>query len=105
MRSGVPAIVLPSSRTGPISRNNSASLVNQPAVSKDGAIGWALDRSTLPWVGRIPYRPQKDAGTRTDPPVSEPSEKSHISAPMAAAEPDEEPPGMRPGARRFLGAP
>ena len=42
---------------------------------------------------------------RTEPPVSEPSAKSQAPAAVAAADPLDEPPGMRPGARRFAGVP
>ena len=49
--------------------------------------------------------PQNDAGMRTEPPVSLPSAKSQASAASAAAEPLDEPPGMRPGARRLTGVP
>jgi hypothetical protein len=37
--------------------------------------------------------------------VSLPSAKSHALAAVAAAEPDDEPPGIRPGARKFVGVP
>ena len=42
---------------------------------------------------------------RTEPPVSLPSAKSQTPAPAAAADPLDEPPGMRPGARVFAGVP
>ena len=47
--------------------------------------------------------PQKLAGTRTEPPVSEPTAKSTSPPATAAAEPLEEPPGTRSGARVFTG--
>ena len=50
-------------------------------------------------------RPQKDAGPRTEPPVSLPSAISTRPAATAAAEPDDEPPGTRPGAAGFIGVP
>ena len=65
----------------------------------------APDRCTRPWVGRMPYTPQKLAGTRTEPPVSLPSAKSQAPAAVAAADPLDEPPGRRPGARGFTGVP
>jgi len=49
--------------------------------------------------------PLNEAGIRTDPPVSLPNAKSQALAPHAAAEPLEEPPGTRPGARVFGGVP
>jgi hypothetical protein len=45
------------------------------------------------------------AGTRVDPPVSVPSAKSHRPAATAAAEPLDDPPGTRPGARTLSGVP
>jgi hypothetical protein len=46
-----------------------------------------------------------DAGTRIDPPVSLPSAKSQMPAPVAAADPADDPPGRRPGARKLTGVP
>jgi hypothetical protein len=57
-------------------------------------------------VGRADaIEPQNDAGIRIEPPVSLPSAKSQALAAVAAAEPDDEPPGIRPGARKFVGVP
>jgi hypothetical protein len=53
----------------------------------------------------MPKRPQKLAGTRTEPPVSVPSAKSTRPPATAAAEPLDEPPGTRPGAFGFEGVP
>src|SRR6185295_18520989 len=53
----------------------------------------------------MPCRPQKLAGTRTDPPVSVPSAVSQRPWATAEAEPDEEPPGTRSGARGLSGVP
>ena len=58
-----------------------------------------------PKVGRSPMMPQKEAGPRTEPPVSLPSAKSTSPAATAAAEPDDEPPGTRPGAAGLIGVP
>lgn len=49
-----------------------------------------------------PIKPQKLAGPRIDPTVSEPKAISTISPAMAAAEPDEEPPVVRVGAAGFI---
>ena len=49
--------------------------------------------------------PLNEAGIRTEPPVSLPSAKSQRPAPTAAAEPADEPPGTRPGARILTGVP
>ena len=59
----------------------------------------------LPCVGLIPNNPQKDAGTRTEPPVSDPIEKSYLLEVIAAADPELEPPGTQFGAFKFLGVP
>lgn len=55
----------------------------QPHVSNDLARAAACSRLTLPHVGLMPYMLQNDAGTRTDPAVSVPSEKS--TSPLATA--------------------
>src|SRR3954469_23939271 len=49
--------------------------------------------------------PQNDAGPRTEPPVSLPRASSQRPAAMAAADPDDEPPGTRPGAAGLTGVP
>src|SRR3954465_2655302 len=43
----------------------------------------------------MPTQPHNAAGWRMDPPVSEPSVARHSSAATAAADPPEEPPGIR----------
>ena len=52
------------------------SLANQPIVSKLGAIGKTSSVLILSCVGLIPNNPQNEAGILTEPPVSEPIEKS-----------------------------
>src|SRR6476469_3210656 len=52
-----------------------------------------------------PTRPQKAAGTRTEPEVSVPTARSTIPAATATAEPEEEPPGIRSGASGLTGLP
>jgi hypothetical protein len=42
---------------------------------------------------------------RTDPPVSLPRAKSQALAAQAAADPLDDPPGIRPDARKFVGVP
>ncbi len=74
-------------------------------VSKDGASGMMPSSGMRPWLVRMPRMPQRLAGTRTEPPVSEPSAKSTALPATAEAEPLEEPPGMRPGALEFTGVP
>src|SRR6185312_2014189 len=53
----------------------------------------------------MPCRPQKLAGTRTEPPVSVPSAVSQRPWATAEAEPEDEPPGTRSGARGLSGVP
>ena len=53
----------------------------------------------------MPNRPQKEAGTLTEPPVSDPIEKSYKFVVNAAAEPELDPPGTHPGAFRLVGVP
>ena len=58
-----------------------------------------------PKLGRRPYSPENDAGTRIEPPVSLPSAKSHNEAATAAADPQDEPPVTCFGARELIGWP
>ena len=66
--------------------------VGQPA--SQGCAG------TAPCVGLCPTRPQKAAGMRIEPPVSEPSASGPSRAATAAPAPPDEPPGVR---SRFQG--
>ena len=50
---------------------------------------------TRPKVGLSPTRPQKEAGMRTEPPVSLPRASGAIPAATATPEPELEPPGRR----------
>src|SRR3989344_1852406 len=52
-------------------------------------------RETAPYVGFKPTTPQKAAGWRIEPPVSDPRAAIAICAATAAAEPPDEPPGTR----------
>lgn len=58
-----------------------------------------------PCVVRRPKTPQNEAGSRTEPPVSEPRPMSTRPAATAATEPEDEPPGNRSGAAGFAGVP
>ncbi len=89
----------------PTCANTLASRASQPTVSDDGACTVMPEKSSPPWLGRIPNRPQKLAGTRTDPPVSVPSAKSQTPPATADADPEEEPPGTRSGAAGLSGVP
>ena len=53
----------------------------------------------------MPTTPQKLAGWRTEPPVSEPSAAGTTPAATSAAEPPEEPPGTRSGSIGFFTRP
>jgi len=49
-------------------------------------------RETSPHVGRWPATPHHEAGERTEPPVSSPSETAQSAAATATPEPADEPP-------------
>ena len=63
----------------------------------DQASGKTPARLMRPKLGFHPTRPQSADGTRTEPPVSVPSEASAIPAATETAEPLLEPPGSRSG--------
>ena len=56
-------------------------------------------------MGFSPTRPQREAGWRTDPPVSVPIDQGASPPATAAAEPPEEPPGTRPASHGFTTSP
>lgn len=66
-----------------------------PTVSKYCETATEPLHEIRPIVGRNPATPQKEAGMRMEPPVSEPIEPWHIPAARVAPEPPLEPPGMR----------
>src|SRR5215207_6016103 len=74
---------------------------NNPSVSRVQAKGFT------PTVGRrlndglTAATPQNDAGRITEPPVCVPTASGIRPAPTAAAEPDEDPPGVCAGLRGF----
>jgi hypothetical protein len=76
-----------------------------PTQSRVVRAGRTPVRLTRPNEGFSPYTPQHAAGMRMEPPVSLPSAKSTRPAATATAEPLEEPPGTRPGARGLRGVP
>jgi len=51
----------------------------------------------MPSVGLKPATPQNEAGRIVEPPVCEPIANGAMPAATAAAEPDDEPPAVRPG--------
>jgi hypothetical protein len=54
-----------------------------------------------PWLGLMPNPPQNAAGRITDPLVCDPMAKGTMPAATAAADPDDEPPGVRFRSRGF----
>lgn len=76
-----------------------------PTQSRLVRAGHTPLRSTRPNEGLSPYTPQQAAGMRMEPPVSLPRAKSTRPAATATAEPLEDPPGTRPGARGLTGVP
>ena len=67
---------------------------NTPMVSRLGDCDRTPVRGIAPNVGLKPTMPQKAAGRRTEPPVWVPMASGTMPAATAAAEPDEEPPGV-----------
>src|SRR5918998_2175079 len=53
----------------------------------------------------MPTTPHRDAGWRTEPPVSVPIAQGALPAATAAAEPPDEPPGTRPRSHGFCTGP
>ncbi len=68
-------------------------------MSSDGASACTPSSETAPKAGFQPITPQNEAGRTTEPAVCEPSAKGTIPSATAAAEPLEEPPGVREGSR------
>ena len=81
--------------TWAMSVGSSTVRVSGPTVSSEKESGIAPARETRPYVGLIAEVPQKAAGSRIEPPVSEPSPAKLARAATEAAVPAEEPPGMR----------
>ena len=66
-------------------------------VSSEGASGIAPRAETAPSVGFHAVTPQPCAGMRSEPAVSDPSASTTEPLATAAAEPDDDPPGMKSG--------
>ncbi len=71
---------------------SSTVFANGPIWSKLDAIAMSPERETAPYVGFKPTTPQKAAGWRMEPPVSEPSAADAQDAPPP-------PPPSRPTSR------
>src|SRR5690606_27104812 len=65
-----------------------------PTVSKEGLMAFKPLLGRAPKLGLKPYIPQKVAGPTTDPAVWVPKATGTTLAATAAAEPDEDPPGV-----------
>src|SRR3546814_9024527 len=77
-------------------RSRSATLrAKGPRWSSSWTKGNVPVRGSRPKLGFSPKMPQKEDGTRIDPFVSVPSEKSQSPAATEAAEPPEDPPALR----------
>ena len=62
---------------------------------------WATGRGTRPREALSPTRPQNDAGMRVEPPPSDDMLTGVTPAATIAADPPEEPPGVRSGFQGF----
>ena len=84
---------------------SSTSLVRGPIWSSEEANATRPYRETRPYVGFKPTIPQRDAGWRIDPPVSEPREQIAVPEATLTAGPPLEPPGTRAVSQGFLTLP
>src|SRR5215471_5359436 len=89
----------------PKSAQSSALSASSPTVSSENESGIALARLTRPYVGLKPVTPQKCAGNRIEPPVSEPSAAQARRAATAAPDPEDEPPVILSGSHGFRAGP
>ena len=76
-----------------------------PTLSSGGDSGKTPAIEIRPRVVLRPATPHAAAGMRTEPPVSVPRATSASPSATATAEPDEEPPGTRPGSSGLTGVP
>src|SRR5437763_731416 len=74
---------------------SAAERVRRPMLSSLGESGKTPSIGHTPTVVFKPKTPQKDAGTRTDPPVSVPTANAESPAATATADPLLDPPGTR----------
>src|SRR5439155_24169029 len=88
-------------RTDTRSGMSSSARTNRPSVSSDGASGWTPSSGSRPKLGLNPITPQYEAGRITDPAVCDPSAAGTVPSATAAAEPLDEPPGVRDGSWGF----
>ena len=87
--------------SGPASTSSSCAVSRTVRVSTPSTTSrcWPTSGAceTRPRCGLRPTRPQHAAGIRSDPPPSLPCASGTIAAATAAADPPDEPPGVRPG--------
>src|SRR5215471_19321389 len=83
----------------------SALCARTPTVSNDGANGLTPASEIKPCDGRKPQIPQLLAGIRVEPAVSVPNANTTSPHATAEADPLDEPPGTRSGARGLRGVP
>ena len=74
---------------------SSTVLAKIPTVSKEFAYATNPHREHRPYEGLNPTTPQYEAGSLTDPPVSDPNAAKHIPLATEAADPPELPPAIR----------
>ena len=79
--------------------------VSGPTVSKRGQSGTVPARLSRPWPVFSPTSPFHAAGTRTDPPVSDPTAAAASPSATEAAAPEDDPPGTAAGSTAFGGVP
>ena len=65
-----------------------------PTVSNDSEIALTPDVGSVPWLGLYPTTPQNAAGRMIEPVVCVANATGTIPAATAAAEPDDDPPGV-----------
>ena len=78
---------------------------SSPIVSRLGDNGIAPPSGTVPRVGFQALTPQPCAGTRSEPPVSEPSATKAAPDATATADPEDEPPVAKAGFHGLRAAP
>src|ERR1700722_2988318 len=91
-----PAIASSVRARSPADRVNGPITPRSPCPGTGGAGGKLYPREGIrPSDGLCPKTPQKCAGRRIEPPMSDPSESGPNPAATAAADPPDEPPGER----------
>jgi len=76
-----------------------------PSTGRQDQPSPRFSEGTRPALGRKPTMPQKAAGLRSEPPVSEPEQSGAMPVARATAEPPEEPAAERVGSKGLPVAP